>query len=286
MSYIIDKPVISHRLNVDYLKVQLWYENIKRQLNLTTAYQIERYFEDITEKNTDTRTPIKNKWSRYQKGQHTPRKSLVALVEKHIPNSTQILNHPLWEIIKKTETISENIGAFMETLSAEVQLIVYKTNTTKYLLNYDNKIGKKLIKLSNYDSLAALFIYWIKAYSLKEIEKTQQISEKIYFNLQVISIYYLNNNMSHAIECLFNLFKSYIFDKANWENKVFCSDILLFKQQVNIFNTYLNNFSSLADKYKEIKAIVNNFNCRYITLKELLSIFYKNDKSLYIHKKY
>lgn len=278
MSYIIDKPVISHRHNVDYLKVQLWYENIKRQLNLTTAYQIEKHFEDITDKNTDTRTPIKNKWSRYQKGQHTPRKSLVVLVEKHIPNSSQILNHPLWEIIKKTETISENIGTFMERLSADVQLIVYKSNTIKYLLNYDNKIGKKLIKLSNYDSLAALLIYWIKAYSLKEIEKTQQISEKIYFNLQVISIYYLNNNMSHTIECLFNLFKSYVFDKANWENKVFCSDILLFKQQVNIFNTYLNNFSSSKDKQREIKAIINNYNCHYLLLKRNLDIsFSKND---------
>lgn len=269
---------ISDRLNVDYLKVQLWYENIKKQLNLTTAYQIEKYFEDITEKNTNTRTPIKNKWSRYQKGQHTPRKSLVALVEKHIPNSSQILNHPLWEIIKKTETVSENIGTLMEKLSAETQLIVYKSNTTKYLLNYDSKIGKKLIKLSNYDSLAALLIYSIKAYSLKEIEKTQHVSEKIYFNLQVISIYYLNNNMSDVIECLFDLFKKFVFDKTNWENKVFSSNILLFKQQVNIFNNFLNNFFSSKDKQREIKAIINNYNCRYLLLKKNLDIsFSKND---------
>jgi hypothetical protein len=112
---------------INTLRVRYWYEGLKSRAQLKTAYQLEQHFDEMSFKKDDAGKIVhyRNKWSRYERGHNTPQARLFQRVDALEPGSARELNHPLWDVLKKTAPKKTSEEAFLRRLEPEVQRIIF-----------------------------------------------------------------------------------------------------------------------------------------------------------------
>jgi len=250
---------------VDVLRVRYWYEGVKQQTRCTTAYQLERLFEPLKAPSIDARTPFRNKWIRYEMGKHTPRASLVDLVEGRVQGSSKELNHPLWEILRQGDACASRIDSWLERLEPRVQTALYRKphdgmTAPNWRLAFTMAIGRRLVKLGNLDALAALVLLWLEAHRYDRFEDMRQLASLLYQLLLMLGMEFDRRNMA---EELFLMFRAKVFERTDWEDGRFALDEALYVRGVHLLYCLLykikdvNPFSSWFARCQAMQALLN-----------------------------
>ena len=197
---------------------------IKRATKLSTAYQIECYFEPLDEV-TDGRTLFRNKWIRYEHGRHVPQAKLVELVEAKCPGTAVDLYHPLWKTLKLDCYVPKEVESLFGLLEPQVKGVVYERPKNGFFsavrLKFKATQIPYLLKIGNMDALAALLLYWQEATSNGNHSDACFIAKKIYSILLNLGWSFLQRDLDGEI---FRLFKDKVFEKTDWEYGLFAVD--------------------------------------------------------------
>jgi len=217
-----DNP-FDHRL-INLLRTRYWYAGLKQKTGLTTAYQLECHFEPLDKTKVDTRTPFRNKWSKYQNDKHKPGPALISLVDSKIPGSAREINHPLWRILQLGDRALPKIDIWMEKLEPRVQMIVYcpskdsSVSLVKQRQPYSSGLSRRLLKIGNLDALTALVLYWRESKQRGNYTDNQWQARDIYRLLLMMGMDFGGRNIA---EELYVVFWAQIFNQTDWEGRVF-----------------------------------------------------------------
>jgi hypothetical protein len=191
---------------VDSLRVRFWYQGIKRATKLSTAYQIECYFEPL-DKVADGRTLFRNKWIRYEHGRHVPQTKLVELVEAKCPGTAVDLYHPLWKALKLDRYVPKEVERLFGLLEPQVKSVVYEQPKNGFFsairLKFKTTQIPYLLKIGNTDALTALLLYWQEATYNGNLSDARFIAKKIYSLLLNLGFSFFVRSLDSEIFRLF-----------------------------------------------------------------------------------
>jgi hypothetical protein len=140
------------------LSTAIWTEKVKEREPFASYYAMEKFFEpDAFGKNVNG-SYHRNKWSKYAVGLSRPSMKLIGHVENIYPNTQQIIEHPIWEILRAGTTKNIDISLWINRLSPQIQSIYhwnYKNQSTVQLQMAERRAG--------IDALALISILLLEA---------------------------------------------------------------------------------------------------------------------------
>lgn len=115
---------------IDVLRTAFWFAEIKVRLGVPSAYMVERRLEiDAFGKNKDGDIFHRNKWPKYEVGQHVPSDALVTMVEGKLPGTKRLLNHALWKALQRNFDVSKSYDDWLRQLAPDIQKIVFQEDS-------------------------------------------------------------------------------------------------------------------------------------------------------------
>lgn len=247
-----------HRCAIAKFKVRLWYACVYYGMGNMSAYALENYFEPLKIQTTDERTPFRNKWSRYMRGENTPRKLLLEKVERDVPNTQVIIEHPLWRLLEQPEIKKPEKWTALLPLELRSRVNAQFIKNPQGLIvgcKFSSRLVYYLATRTNLDTLFALSILWACS-SL--IDVRQNYATAIY---QALLIFFVNkDNNILAIE-LFAIFKKQIFLATNWENVIFEMEMDIYERNLLLLKQVLtftkHEFASTTSVNSRLLAILS-----------------------------
>jgi len=223
VTYQKNKQKIPRSLDpIQILRVRYWYEGVRIRLGYTQAKQIENHFRAKLDPNFLEKDPS-GKWSRYKLGKNTPLAGLIENVNREADGSAMEINHILWDVISLHETDVVTIDTWLNQLNGtEVGNIVFQPKL-RDLGQWEpiNKLSsphfRKLLEVGNFDSLAALVLYWHKA-KINGRGDQQPLAYTI-FELLLIFGYELDRRK--LLNEFFEVFRVKIFENMDWDDGSF-----------------------------------------------------------------
>jgi hypothetical protein len=209
------------RDEIDTLRTQYWCLQVKDKLGVGTAYAVEKIIEPKAMGKTAAGEPYHvNKWSKYEKGIHTPSAPLVDKVEAKAPGTRRALDHPLWELLRSWSKLSKtsDINIRLGQLSPEIQAVVFSIDTATGAHTRNKVHGRLINKLAHrmgLDALTCLCLLLREADLLQQRDLSVELGFAIYRALLVLNAAYAFQPIETG---LVQLFVDRVFQSA-W-NKV------------------------------------------------------------------
>ncbi len=190
-----DVKILPGRHPVESLRVRYWFEGLRQRTALTTAYALEKYFEEeFFRKSSDGKIlHYPSKWSRYEQGVITPKAKTLKRVEILAPGSTRELEHPIWSVLRNMHNKYFDPEKIMRCLSSYIQAVIFSTDFTG-LSSYSMRqpiTGRLLDKLERHpslDSVACLICLLLEAAEQKRTRRTEKITRVLHNVLLMIGI--------------------------------------------------------------------------------------------------
>jgi len=209
---------------VDVLRTAFWFAEIKARLNASTAYEIERLLEpEAFGKNKDGDHIHRNKWSKYEVGQHVPCDSLVTRVDAKLPGSKRVLNHVLWEVLRAKHSIKELADDLLRQLTPEIQVCVfriqrYRTSDSHHRISSSRRQLTLLERRSGIDALACLTILLRESSEQGENPHSIDIGKSIYRMLLVLCS---TGQFGDFTQEIFDIYRDKIFSLPRHKGIIF-----------------------------------------------------------------
>lgn len=247
-----------HRHAVTQFKVRLWYACVSSGMANMSAYGLENYFEPLDIQTTDERTPFRNKWSRYMRGENTPRKQLLKKVERDVPNTQVIIEHLLWRLLEQPEIkTSEKWTALLPSeIRSRVDACFVKDGKKRIIESkYSSRLTYYLAIRTSLDTLFALTILWACS---SKTEVQQGYAAAIY---QALLIFFAKNDNKTLATELFLIFKNQVFLATDQRNVIFELEEEIYERNLSILKRMLdrnkNAFASTTSVNSRMLAILN-----------------------------
>lgn len=223
VTYQKNKQKIPRRLNsTESLRVRYWYEGVRIRLGYTQAKQLENHFRAKLDPNFQEKDPS-GKWSRYKLGKNTPLAELIKSVDREVDGSEKEINHILWDVMSLHETDVVAIDTWLNQLKGtEAGNIIFQPKL-RHPGQWEpiNKLStphfRKLLAVGNFDSLAALVLYWHKA----KINGKGDQQPLAYTIFEVLLIFGCELDRRMLLDDFFELFRVNIFENMDWDNGSF-----------------------------------------------------------------
>lgn len=110
------------RKAIDVLRVGLWFEKIRAQMNCTTAYGLGQLVQPHTYKKGFHHN---NLWAKYAGGRHIPNAETRRACEQRIPGSDELLTSPAWIALDVTQPLEKHGDALLRCLRPSIQSAVF-----------------------------------------------------------------------------------------------------------------------------------------------------------------
>ncbi|MGY6274389.1 hypothetical protein [Methylomonas sp. MgM2] len=237
-TYQKNKQKIPRRLNpIEILRVRYWYEGVRIRLGYTQAKQLENHFRQTLDPNFLEKDPS-GKWGRYKLGKNTPLAELIKNVDREVDGSAQEINHILWKVIHLNEKDIGRIDVWLNQLKGtEVGNIVFQPKLRcpgqwEPINKLSTPHYRTLVKVGNFDSLAALVLYWHKA----KINGKGDQHALAYTIFEILLIIGYELNRRKLLNEFFELFKANIFEKMDWKNEAFTMTLEQYRDNVQILS--------------------------------------------------
>lgn len=150
------------QIQLDSLRIRIWYGWIRRVSGLTSAYALERCL--VPEgyvRGRDGALSHRNRMSRYAQGCHVPRPALVKHAEELFPGGRALLEHPLWQILDPDQSVVSQAARWISALDVDVQRFFRDANPkptgrvrTRTRVTFT--LMKRLVRVGSLDALAAI----------------------------------------------------------------------------------------------------------------------------------
>lgn len=142
------------RTRIDFAKTISWYDFFYNQLvhsgRYKNDYDMEKFFYGYPEEHD-----VKSLFKKYKFGLSTPQKYWISTVESKCIGSSNIINHPLWKILKY-QTFNEYLILLeLTTLPHYILHIIFSNEGMKEFDKNDLKA------ISNYGSLDSVFALYL-----------------------------------------------------------------------------------------------------------------------------
>jgi hypothetical protein len=117
---------------IDSLRGIYWFKELARRSN-KNAYHLEKQFSaDKFKKNIDGLVERPCQWNKYASGKHLPSRPLQEKVEAAYPGSSNLLNLPVWDLLRQRAPSDEKLQVIMSNI---------KPNMTKYIGKPPKELG-------------------------------------------------------------------------------------------------------------------------------------------------
>lgn len=202
---------------VDVVRTALWYASVEQRLRGATAYEVEKLIEpEAFGKNQYGDRYHRNKWSGYRVGRHKPNARLIERVEKYAPGSAILINHLLWDVIRKKKKLKWFNEVGLKQLSNDIRSILFKADryglNEKLVSKLTARHHRQLERRSGFDALAAQSVFLWQADIQNDRIQALAIGESIYRILLILSTYFPFAVLRNEILSLFN---AYVFPMAH-----------------------------------------------------------------------
>ncbi|HML83430.1 MAG TPA: hypothetical protein PKE37_16895 [Thiomonas arsenitoxydans] len=151
----------SRRDIADVFAAVYWSRWVRRASGCPTPYAVGRAVEPDAYWSADGGERFhRNKWSKYERGLHCPRDTLVDKTERTFPGSARQFRHVLWTILKQPPRSEHLIAEFEAMLAPDVHSMILKWRP-RVLRSANNSLGrlpKKLEQVADLDALAAMIL--------------------------------------------------------------------------------------------------------------------------------
>ncbi|NMM14159.1 MAG: hypothetical protein HHJ17_11560 [Rhodoferax sp.] len=94
---------------VDAFRTVCWFHHLRLAVGATATYQMDLLLEPPPAQGLKRLDDRKNKWRGYRLGRHTPSSALVSEIEARHPGGQQLLNLPLWQIMRLDVPIESSV---------------------------------------------------------------------------------------------------------------------------------------------------------------------------------
>ena len=199
------------------LSTAIWTEEVKGRELFASYYAMEKFFEPSAFGKNSNGSYHRNKWSKYAVGLSRPSRKLVEQVENVFPKTKQIIEHPLWEILRAGTTKGKNIALWIDRLLPEMKSIYYWNG--HYLSPYSKYKNQSSVQLqmaerrAGIDSLALISIFLFEA--IKNDGRKMFIHRAISSLYTVLLITCLESPYREFSDELFDCFNRRIFMQAH-----------------------------------------------------------------------
>lgn len=190
------------------VNVSFWFDHLLIRTGALTAYALETLIEhtDSDGKRKSDR-PKRNKWPKYARGLHAPRRSLLVAVEVKVPGSIYIFDHPLWVALAMDELIGNRAEQLIRQLSPSIQEIVLRSIAAQ-----GGGLGplqlRRLERRAGLDSLACLTILIRLAHERGDNKNLLEMGRALY---NVLLMFCTSANAERLSELFYRLFRDRIF---------------------------------------------------------------------------
>lgn len=227
---------------IDVLRTAFWFAEIKMRLGAPSAYKVERRLEnDAFGKNKDGDIFHRNKWPKYEVGQHVPNDALVTEVDLTLPGTKRLLNHTLWKALKTKNGVNENIEDWLRQLAPDIQKIVFNTDRHSPGNSYRRASisGRQLNMLerrAGIDALACLTILLRESCNQGEQAIALDLGASLYRVLLILCTTAPAGDF--ALELL-DTYREQIFSLVRYEGRKFYLEDCDFLDSVSLLNMLL-----------------------------------------------
>ena len=226
------------RDSIDTLRVIYWYEGVKGRAGCNTPYALERMVEPDAFRHNSYGDPYhKNKWSSYQRGERTPRKSQVERAETLFPGTQKALHHALWKSLdinacQDDEWVDDIIGRLVPDLQVLLDEEGIRSDRHLTHKNPGRRLCTKLQRRASLDTLACATALTRRAIRLGDMENAYQIGGTAFNILLSLGRHFRDRKISKQ---LFGLYvdrvlaglcskgKRYYFERYDFD----CSAVML-----------------------------------------------------------
>lgn len=241
----------SKKDQVDPLRTIFWYRHIRASLGLVTAYQVEQAME---QRLFGERGRIKNKWSKYEQGEHVPKPELVAQVDRVFPGSARALNHPLWESLRVKRKRSISPDGLLLQLAPAIQGVIFDRKSA-VLQRQQPSYGRleRLRKNASLDSLAGLVLLLQDRSQVERDEVHLRIGQSIYIVLLMLVVADMLNECDKE---LFHLVQVRVFPLAEFDGRgIHASESSFFERVELLKHTFALNENETGKAFSAMEKI-------------------------------
>ena len=250
------------RDEIDVLRTAFWYAEIRTRLNASTAYEVERLLEpEAFGKNKDGDHIHRNKWPKYEVGQHVPIDSLVTRVDTILPGTKRILNHILWEALRVKHPINGRADDWLRQLGPDIQGAVFQTQRygTSNSHHRTSSSRRQLLLIerrAGIDALACLTILLRESCEQDENPHSLEIGKSIYRMLLVLC-----NTSQFCIfsQELFYVYRNRVFSLPRHKDVIFRLDSFDFIEAVNLLTCFVSQVKDISkichDRQRLLKVV-------------------------------
>jgi len=227
---------------VDVLRTAFWYAEAKARLSASSAYRIERILEPKAfRKNKDGDWIHKNKWSKYEVGQHVPNDALATQVDLILPGTKRLLNHTLWKALQTKNSGRENIEDWLRQLAPDIQKIVFNADrhspgSTSRRASISRRQLKMFERRAGIDALACLTILLRESCNQGEQAIALDLGTSLYRVLLILCTTVPAGDF--ALELL-DIYRERIFSLVRYEGRKFYLEDCDFLDAVSLLNMLL-----------------------------------------------
>jgi len=191
------------------LSTAIWTEKVKEREPFASYYAMEKFFEpDAFGKNVNG-SYHRNKWSKYAVGLSRPAMKLIGHVENIYPNTQQIIEHPIWEILRAGTTKNKDITLWINRLSPQIQSIYHWNG--HYLSPYSKYKNQSTVQLQMAERRAGVDA--LALISILLLEAINNDGRKMFIHRAMCSLYTVL--LITCLESPYGIFSDELFDCFN-----------------------------------------------------------------------
>ncbi|MGH8055329.1 MAG: hypothetical protein ACREP4_15570 [Stenotrophomonas sp.] len=174
---------------IDVLRVGLWFEVIRVQMDCTTAYGLGLLVQPHTYKKGFHHH---NLWAKYAAGRHLPSADTRCACEQRIPGSNELLTSPAWVALDITTPLEKHGDTLLRCLRPSIQSAVFeKRELAKGCYVRRDSIGLSLRCLegqADLQSLAAMVVLLRDADARGDRSKAFMIGQSLHRTLLMAAV--------------------------------------------------------------------------------------------------
>ena len=254
------------RTEIDVIRTAIWYAQVKQKLSANTAYEIERKLEPnafgFNKYHDEYHT---NKWSKYQVGERTPNKALIASVDCQLSGTQYLIDHVLWKCLKVDINSAFDVDSWIKELRPNIQQVIFEDSFPNIIggvrrIKFSEVQLKMLERKAGIEALACLMILFHETYSEGNHERALDIGISIYKVLLIV-----NNTLpfKHFTIELFYIFNKRVFSQINSNGLGFRFDEFSFVDAVELLNKLLLVIEDNGQSVNSLYTMINLMDGKY-----------------------
>lgn len=148
---------------VDAFRTIYWFHTLRDRVGATSAYQMDGLLDPQQPTDFVPAKDRKKKWRNYWHGQSVPSEALVAKIELDHPGTRGVLEHVLWDALRRDRAATRHCELWFKRLHPNIQSVVWSRESRHEMGGRLQKLTstryRMLERRAGLDALACLIIW-------------------------------------------------------------------------------------------------------------------------------